>query len=293
VLAFLKRHRDVLLIAFLLLYPGVALLTSAQRARSLNVVDRSVLALSAPLQSGLRAAIDGATSLWSHYVSLRGLQRDNEVLKRDNASLRGEVTELAEARAENVRLKRMVGFVEANPGIRVPARVVGVAPDVLRQWVTVDRGEQDGVKVGWAVVTPDGVVGQVTRTLAAASYVMLLTDSNSRIGVRVQRTRSRATVSGSGEPTLRLDNAVRSEALEEDDLLVTSGTDGVYPPGLSVGHVSGVGSKGGMFWSARVSPSVDTTKLEEVFVLPSPLPGGVSGPLAWPGSSTGKGALPR
>jgi rod shape-determining protein MreC len=238
------------------------------------MMDRAVLGVSGPLQAGLRATVDGTVSLWRHYLSLRGLQADNDDLRHANATLRGEVNELAEAKAENERLKKMLAFSDGNPGIKVPAHVVGLTPDPLRQWVLIDRGEQDGIKAGWAVVTSDGVVGQVTRAMASTAYVMLLTDSSSRIGVRVQKTRSRATVTGNGERILRLETAVRSEPLEEGDALVTSGTDGVYAPGVVVGHVTALSrAAAGMFWAARVIPAVDTTKLEEVFVMPAPLQG--------------------
>lgn len=273
--SFFKRHRDVILVAALLLYPLVMFLTTGNRTRGTNLLDRAVLASSSPVQRILTGTVEGASGLWSHYVSLRRVQRENDSLREENGRLRGEVNGFEEARTENERLKRMLSYSEANPGIKVPARVLGVSPDAMRQWVRIDKGENDGVKRGMAVVTPDGVVGQVMRATASAADVMLLNDSSSRMGVRVQRTRQRATAAGAGEGVLRLDNLLRSENLEEGDQVITSGLDGVYPPGLVVGRVTAVQrTSGGLFWTAGVIPAVDPSKLEDIFILPSSeLPG--------------------
>ena len=83
----------------------------------------------------------------------------------------------------------MLSYSDANPGIKITARVIGVSPDPMRQWIRIDRGEQDGVQAHMAVVTPDGVAGQVVQTTSNAASVMLVTDTNSRIGARVQRGR--------------------------------------------------------------------------------------------------------
>lgn len=262
------------MVCVLLFLPLGLYLTGAGRNRPLNVVDRAMLAPSAPLQAALRMSVDGTVSLWRHYAGLRNVQRDNDGLRVDNTRLRAQVTGYEEARGENERLKKLLSFADAHPGVKTPAHVVGVIPDPLRQWVRIDRGEQDGIARGMAVVTADGVAGQVMRTMSSASDVMLLTDANCRIGVRVQRTRSRATASGTGERTLKLDNAVRSEPLEEGDPLVTSGNDGIYPPGLLVGKVTALQrTASGMFWNAGIIPVVDVTKVEEVFVMPAPLSG--------------------
>jgi rod shape-determining protein MreC len=99
--------------------------------------------------------------------------------------------------------------------------------------------------------------------------VLVVTDLNSSIGVRVERTRARANVRGTGKPDLcRLDYALRSEDIIEGDPLVTSGTDGVFPRGLAVGRVTRLERKQhGLFQDAKVVPAVDVTRVEEVLVL--------------------------
>jgi rod shape-determining protein MreC len=272
VLALLKHHRERLLVLALLAYPLISLLGSGRRVREPNLVDRGLLGMSAPLQRGLVAAIDGVTGAWDRYVSLRRVERENFAMRDEIQGLRQAVSGMQEARSENERLRRLLNYADAETGALVAARVVGINPDPNHLTVRIDRGEADGVVRNMTVVTADGVVGQVLRATSGSADVLLLADPNSRLGVRVQRTRARAGAAGTGdERLLRLDYLARTEDLEDGDPVVTSGTDGVYPPGLMVGHATQVQHQGtGMFLGAMVLPAVDFSRLEEVLLLPPP-----------------------
>ena len=268
-LSFLRRHREPLLVCVILAHALGMFLGSSRRVREPNLVDRVALAVTAPVQRATVAVIDGVASAWQQYVSLRGVRRDNAILVEENTRLRSEVVGLAETRAENERLRRLIHYDEANPGPKVIARVLGINPDPNRLTLRIDRGEGDGVRRGQAVVTADGVVGQVLRATASAADVLVVFDPNSRLGGRIQRTRARVGVSGSGQDQpLKLEYLLRTEDLEEGELVVTSGTDGVYPAGLVVGRVTGVQRQtSGMFLTAGILPAVNFARLEEVVVL--------------------------
>jgi rod shape-determining protein MreC len=269
VLSFVRRHREPLLVCILLAHALGMFLGSSRRVREPNVIDRVALAMTAPVQRAAVASIDGVVNAWQQYVSLRSVRREVGQLQAENAQLRGDVVGLAEARAENERLRRLIHYEEGNPGPKVVARVLGINPDPNRLTLRIDRGEGDGVRRGQAVVTADGVVGQVLRATASAADVLVAFDPNCRLGGRIQRTRARVGVSGAGEnQALKLEYLLRSEDLEEGDLVVTSGTDGVYPPGLVVGRVTGVQRQtSGMFLNAGILPAVNFTRVEEVVVL--------------------------
>jgi rod shape-determining protein MreC len=269
VLSFLRRHREPLLVTVLLAYAVLSFLQSSRRVREPNLVDRVALGVTAPLQRLVVAAVDGVSGAWARYVSLRAVRQQNEMLHEENSKLRGEVVGLGEARAENDRLRRLLHYDEASPGPKVLARVLGVNPDPNRLTLRIDRGEGDGVRRGQAVVTADGVVGQVLRATASAADVLVVFDPNCRLGGRIQRTRARVGVAGAGdEQALKLEYLLRTEDLEEGDLVLTNGTDGVYPPGLVVGRVTAVQRQtSGMFLNAGILPAVNFGKLEEVVVL--------------------------
>ncbi len=273
-LSLIKRYRELLVVSALLLYPFGTFLATKSQPRAPHFVDRLVIAISSPLQSALSWMVDGVGGGWKGYVWLRGVRVENGTLKEENARLRSELNVLTEARAENERLKRLLSYSESvTAGQPIAARVVGVNPVPNMLSVHINRGEKDGVRKGLPVVTADGVVGQVLRATASWADVLLITDPNSRLGVRVQREpRYRASAVGARDKTglpLLLENAPRTDDVLEGDVLVTSGTDGIFPPGLVVGRAAGVEKKSfGMFLQAKIVPAVDVTALEEVVVLP-------------------------
>jgi rod shape-determining protein MreC len=271
VLSLLKRYRTLLIVSVLLLYPFGSFLTKGRRGRETNLVDRAVIGVTAPLQRGLLAIIDGVKAVVFGYLDLREVRQENAALRSENLQLRAVVQALGETRAENERLRGLLGYAQAVPGPEVPARVVGVNPVAKLLSVRINRGEKDGVFRTMSVVTPDGIVGQVVRTTGGWADVALVTDPESRVGVRVQRSRARGTAAGTGKGPLRLESMLRTEDVQEGDLIITSGTDGVYPPGLVVGRVTRLEKKEhGMFLGGDIEPAVDTTRLEEVLVVGSP-----------------------
>ncbi|HEX8823588.1 MAG TPA: rod shape-determining protein MreC [Archangium sp.] len=270
-LSLFKRYRTLLIVGVLLLYPFGAFLTTGRRGRDPNFVDRAVIGMTAPLQRGLIGLIDGIKAVVFGYIDLREVRRENEQLRTETLQLRAAVQALGETRAENERLRGLLGYAEAVKGPEVAARVIGVNPVSKLLSVRINRGESDGVYRGMSVVTPDGIIGQVVRTTGGWADVALVTDMQSRVGVRVQRSRARGTAAGSGKGPLRLENMLRTEDIQEGDLIITSGTDGVYPPGLVVGKVSHLEkTEHGMFLGGDIVPAVDTTRLEEVLVVGSP-----------------------
>ncbi|WP_338867297.1 rod shape-determining protein MreC [Myxococcus stipitatus] len=270
-LSLLKRYRRPLIVGALLLYPLVAFLLSGRKGRDPNPIDRAVIAVTSPVQQALTASIEGAVSAVRHYLDLRGVRQENDSLRLENLQLRASVQALGEARTENERLRKLLGYAEASAGPEIPARVVGVNPVAKLLSVRISGGEKDGVFRGMSVVTPDGIVGQVIRATGSYSDVALVTDPQSRVAVRVQRSRARGTAAGAGNGPLKLENMLRTEDVDNGDLIITSGTDGIYPPGLVVGRVTNLEKKEhGMFQGADIVPAVDTSKLEEVLVVGSP-----------------------
>lgn len=268
--SFLQRYREVIIVAVLLLAPLASYLSSGHRGREPNFIDRAVLRVATPLQFGLSWLLGGADDAVEGYLALRGAHEEARECRAQLAEARAEVNALREAGAENLRLKAMLGYVEESVDQEIVARVIGLNPSPQFQSLRINRGEDDGVRAGMPVVTPDGVVGQVVRAVGTSADVLLLTDPASRIGGVVQRTRVRATVMGAGDGhRLSLDFVRREDDVRDGDVVVTAGTDGIFPRGLRVGTVSAMQRPPvGMFLKARVEPAVDLARVEEVLVVP-------------------------
>jgi rod shape-determining protein MreC len=217
--------------------------------------------------------VGGALDGWRGYVALRGAhERAQELSRRVNA-LELERLEKVRLENENDRLRELISFARSEPGFDVVgARIIGVRLDPKGlQLVRLDRGADHGLEKLMPVVVTHGVVGRVHSVTGSTADVLLLTDLNSSIAVRVARSRARANVRGTADPDVcRLDYALRSDDLQDDDELITSGTDGIFPRGLPVGRVANLKKAGqGLYQKADVVPAVDVTKLEEVLVLRS------------------------
>lgn len=284
--AFFNRYKELIIIATLLLAPMVSYLSRGHRGRSPNFVDRAVLRLSTPVQSVLTWAFTGVVGAVDGYVALRGAHEEAQACRAELSQARAEVNALREADQENRRLKKLLAYSEETLQQEIAARVVGLGPTRQVLSVRINRGESDGVRRGMPVLTPEGVVGQIMSVVGGTADVMLVNDPASRVGVVVQRSRVRGTVSGLGpEQGLSLENVLRQDDVQEGDAVVTSGTDGIFPAGLVVGTVRGLTRPPAqMFLQARVQPAVDLRRFEEVLVLPT-LPGVLPSAVA-PGKGT-------
>jgi len=273
VVALLKRYRELLLVAVLLLAPLGVFFSHAKKDAERNRVDRAVVWLATPVERAVGWTATKVLGGWYGYVALRGSHARAQELTIRVEQLELERQQLAETKAEAERLRKLLGFSELSGERRfVGARVIGIRLGAVgRQVLTLDRGADAGLAPLMPVMVADGVVGRVHSVAAGTADVLVVTDLNSSIAVRVERTRARANVRGTGNPDLcRLDYALRAEDIIEGDPLVTSGTDGIFPRGLVVGKVTKLDRKQhGLFQEAKVVPAVDVTRVEEVLVLTS------------------------
>ncbi|MBR6976460.1 MAG: rod shape-determining protein MreC [Ottowia sp.] len=151
-------------------------------------------------------------------------------------------------RLENESLRALLDLKPRLQAVAQAAQIIYDAPDPYSRRVVISKGSVQGVQPGAPVMDEGGVLGQVTRVYPMSSEVTLLTDKNQVAPVINARTGLRGVVYGSAQPrgaTLELRYTSATEDVQEGDLLVTSGMDGVYPPGLPVARVQRVDRRGG------------------------------------------------
>lgn len=264
----LRKYRTFLLSILLVL---AALLLYSQNLRDAeeqtNLFETVVLQITAPLQTGVAAVCGSFSRWWGHYVWLMDAEAENERLVVENRELKAELIRLQEVRLTNERLQRLLDFRDQQALKALPAQVIAEDATSWFRTVMIDKGSDDGVREGMPVVVADGVAGRVIRVVAHQARVLLLTDASSAVSALVQRTRSRGICRGQGDG-LSFDFALREKDIEVGDLVITSGTGGVFPKGLPVGKVVRVEREEyGLFQAIQVAPAVDFSRLEEVLVL--------------------------
>ena len=198
------------------------------------------------------------------YFSLR---TENDILRRTNVNLADEASQLREAKLENDRLRRLLGFKEAFHYPLVAAKVVGKNLTLLRNTLTLNVGKLDGVLSHMPVVGDGGLVGVVSNVSDHYSIVRILNNSDFRASAKSQRARVDGILAWDGKDLI-LTNVAKNLDVVVGDTLVTSDYSSTYPPNIRIGTVGEVAEQqGSLFKRVLVSPGVDFVRLEEVFVV--------------------------
>ncbi|RVT94237.1 rod shape-determining protein MreC [Sphingomonas crocodyli] len=188
-----------------------------------------------------RAIVRGAADISAEIDAYFDAAAQNRALKRRlEASERARIGAQALA-LENARLKRMALLVEHLPRPLLSARIVGSTPTAARRFVTLAAGSSDGVRPGMAVRAPEGLIGRVFETGMIASRVLLLTDGESAVPVRMARNGVAALVTGRGDGSVEIRGLIAGgRPFRRGDLALTSGVGGVYTPNVPVAVVVSV-----------------------------------------------------
>jgi rod shape-determining protein MreC len=289
----LRRYPIPALILFLLLTALVLMSLRVKQQRRVAFFDALLMEVCSPFQKASTGVIQTVQRTFQQYLFLVHLQRENEILKQRIAELQKENHLKEEALLANERFRKLLDFRDKISTSMIAAEVIGQDPSSWFKSVTINKGVGDGVGKGMAVISPDGVVGQILKAAPHYATVLLITDYNSAIDSTVQKTRARAIVEGKGENRCILKYLLRTDEVNVGDVIVTSGLGGNFPKGLLIGEIRGVEKKGhGVFQYAELVPSVDFTRLEEVLIITdSPVPAGeekTRKPKKSPGGPKGK-----
>ncbi|OCC24590.1 rod shape-determining protein MreC [Croceicoccus estronivorus] len=159
----------------------------------------------------------------------------NAALREENEIARIRLAEAEAVRAENARLKALLGLRDDAVKPVVMARLIGSTSSSTRRFAYLSAGRSDGVAPGMPVRSPRGLVGRVLETGASSSRVLLLTDSESLVPVRRVKGDVVAFAEGRADGTLRLRLVnLGINPIKTGDVFVTSGAGGLYRPGIAV-----------------------------------------------------------
>ena len=169
-------------------------------------------------------------------------------LRERNLALQRQILELTHIsqqfvalKAENDRLRQLLGSQGRLPYEVLIAEVVGIVPSTGSFQVIIDKGADAGLVEGQAVLDADGLFGQVLTVAPFTSRVLLITDRNHAVPVQVNRNGVRSIAGGTGlMDRLELENVPVSADIVEGDLIETSGLAGRFPSGYPVGTVASV-----------------------------------------------------
>jgi rod shape-determining protein MreC len=267
------RQRAPIWLAILLLANLVIMAVDARdsvtRQRLLRVW---IQALVSPAQSLSSGASGAGTNFVRQIVNFRSTAYENEKLKEQLSTAQLELRNAQQATAENERLKGLLGIKEQTGYDQVTARVIARDSSVWFNTITINRGSSSGIALNMPVVTGGGIVGRVIALSPWTAQVMMVTDEKAAAGAIVGQlggSGALGSVRGLGDKGLIEMRYVSGlEKVEVGNYILTTGQDGIYPPGLTIGEVVQV-SPGTATQSHEIliKPGAKLDQLEEVAVL--------------------------
>jgi rod shape-determining protein MreC len=254
---------------FLAVIVGHLLLISAQVSsrRGVPILEEVTFGVFGEAQRVISSSVSAVGRVWSGYIGLRHAKIENDELKQRLAT--AEI-ELQQQRALADRTRNLADLLELreHTALRTTAaEIIGAAATPDFRTLTIDKGTHDGLRTDMAVIAPAGVVGRVVVTSLRAAKVQLLVDRNAAAGAIIERSRAQGVALGGGDERLRLDYVSETSDIMVGDAVVTSGIDGIFPKGITIGQVETVEKNGTAYKQIIVRPAVNFSNLEEVLVV--------------------------
>lgn len=180
--------------------------------------------------------------LWQQagdYLAMQhNLVEDNRTLHQQHERDAAQLAQFQALQQENRQLRKLLALTQRGDLAMQPTEVVYAERDVFKRKVLVDKGANASVRAGQVVMDDLGIVGQITRVYPWLSEVTLVTEKDHAVPVQLLRNGLRSIVFGAGDTSqLSLRYMPVSSDIQDGDLLVTSGIDGIYPPGIPVARV--------------------------------------------------------
>jgi rod shape-determining protein MreC len=217
----------------------ILLALSLAAPKTYDSIRGAALDLTAPVTGALREVNTTASGLVSGAGNYWDAARQNARLKRENEVLRRQMIEARAISQENRQLKAALQLRERSRGTVATGRIVGSSFTSPRRYAILSAGRNDGVRIGMPVRSPDGLIGRVVDAGSLASRVLLVSDRSSIVPARILRTGQPVISQGRGDGTVDLRPLeVGRNPFRRGDIIVTSGTGGLYPPLVPIARVA-------------------------------------------------------
>ena len=216
---------------------ALALIFIDSRFQTLELLRQGLSLLTHPIQQVAHAPAEVFQNAANYFSSVTRLQEENTRLKRAQLDGTESLLRTKQLEAENERLRKLLDVKNRQKANGRVAQILYAARDPFSRRVVADKGQQDKIVAGQPVVDDLGLVGQVTRVFPFVSEITLITDKDQAVPVQIVRNGLRSVVFGLGNGQLELRFMPANADVQNGDLLVTSGLDGIFLPGLPVAKV--------------------------------------------------------
>ncbi len=238
---------------------------------ALNSVRFGIAAVVEPIQRAAAWPVNQVEDIGRYFGEQKKLVSENDALKLKLTEYAREAQATRQLQTDQLQLLGLQSLKSKYNNLGVVAEVLYTTKLAGNSSLIIDKGAASGLKAGMAVIDSDGVIGQVVRVGPTTSELSLITQKDQPVPVMVARNNLRAITVGVGrENVLEMPYLPVAADVRDGDILLTSGIDGTYPPGLNVGKVSHVEKSGGlMFAKISLVPSAGVDRNRFLLVLTS------------------------
>jgi rod shape-determining protein MreC len=220
-----------------------------------------------PIEKGLVSSGQAVRGVWTNYIYLRGVRRQNRELRDQIEQMRLEQVRLSEDASQARRLQALFGFKEQFISATVAAQVIGTSGSDLSRVFYIDKGANASIKPDMAVINADGIIGKVLRVYSSSAQVLEINDPSSGVGAILEKSRLQGILQGTASGELLMRYVMSDEKVAPGEVVLTSGGDRIFPKGLPVGTVIQSSPGSDLFLNIRVKPSANLSRVEEVLVV--------------------------
>ena len=238
-----RRAQYGLFFSFLAVIAGIIiglflLALSLVAPKTFATVRGAALDITGPIASSLHEVTATAEGLVSGAGNYWDAARQNAELKRERRAMLQRMVEAKAIVQENRQLKATLQLRERNPQPVAVGRIVGSSFNSPRRFAILSAGTSDGVRIGMPVRSPDGLVGRIIDAGMLASRVLLVSDRANIVPARLLRSGIPVISQGRGDGTVDVRPLeVGRNPFKRGDIIITSGTGGLYPPLVPIARV--------------------------------------------------------
>ncbi len=220
------------------------------------------------IEQTVTTVIKSVRTVVNTYFLIVGKEEENKKLLEIINRNEEDKNRYIEKGLENERLRKLLQLTSERPDYIATAEVFARDPTNWFQMLWVNKGTNDDITKDMVAVTPLGPVGRVHRVFLGGANIILITDVNSSVAVRLQSSRVEGILEGRGDDRCYLKYISKESEVKVGDRVITSGLEGIYPEGLLIGYVQEVTKDDEeVFQLIEVLPSQNMKTVEEVAIL--------------------------
>ena len=240
----------------LILASLVAMVGNKTRPEIFEQVRMSVLDTVSPVLQVVSRPIDMVNGGVNYVVDVFNALDNVQKLRLENQELVYLKSQIERLQNENETLRTLSQYTPDDSLKYVTARVIGTQSASFARYLLVNQGRNNGVVKGQAALSKDGILGRVMYAGDKTARILLLTDLNSRLPVRIKQSNINAMLAGDNSNEPKLLYVPNKAKIQTGHTLVTSGHGGLFPPGIPVGQIQSINSDGVI--AVTLSANLDT-----------------------------------